>query len=200
VLYSVLPSFILGFHGCDKSVADQAIIHRRPLKFSENQYDWLGSGIYFWENSPQRALEWAEQFKDRRKISTPAVVGAIIDLGHCLNLLDRQFVKVTCDAYDSLVDASRRAKTKLPGNVPLKGKRDLVLRHLDCAVINTVHEQAKHDGLRPYDTVRSAFIEGKPIYPNSTFKDRNHIQICVRTLHCIKGYFHPLDEPSAKHS
>jgi hypothetical protein len=35
-------------------------------------------------------LEWARAMKRRGKVRTPAVVGAIIDLGRCLNLLDRR--------------------------------------------------------------------------------------------------------------
>jgi hypothetical protein len=186
----------LGFHGCDKSVADRVLSKRQPLKPSQNTYDWLGSGIYFWENSPQRALEWAQQLKRRRKIRTPAVVGAIIDLGNCLNLLDSQYLKVIRTAYASLITATRESGAKLPQNRPLPGGKDLLLRNLDCAVINTVHELRRDEGLPPYDTVRSAFIEGDEAYPNSSFKNQNHIQICVRTLHCIKGYFHPLDEPA----
>lgn len=196
MIYSVLPSFVLGFHGCDRSVAKKVISKRQPLKYSKNKYDWLGSGIYFWENSPKRALEWAHHLKARGKIREPAVVGAIIDLGNCLNLLDSRFVRTIRDAYEFLVRATYESKEKLPRNRPLQGSKDLLLRDLDCAVINAVHEKAKGDGLPPYDTVRSAFIEGREIYRRSAFKDQNHIQICVRTLHCIKGYFHPLDDPS----
>ena len=43
-----------------------------------------------------------------------------------------------------------------------------------------------------FDSVRSAFIEGDELYPGSTFREKNHIQICVRNLACIKGYFWPV--------
>ena len=55
------------------------------MKPSENTYDWLGHGIYFWEHNYQRALEWAQQSP---KVEHPAVIGAVIDLGYCLNLTD----------------------------------------------------------------------------------------------------------------
>ena len=51
-LYSILPSFALGFHGCDESVADAVLAGNQQLFPSRNKYDWLGEGIYFWENSP----------------------------------------------------------------------------------------------------------------------------------------------------
>ena len=58
--YCKLPSFILGFHGCDESVKDSLLLGKAKLKPSNNEYDWLGSGIYFWENDPDRALSYAK--------------------------------------------------------------------------------------------------------------------------------------------
>lgn len=193
-LYSVLPSFVLGFHGCDQSVATSAVNRKQHLRFSDNKYDWLGSGIYFWENSPQRALEWAKLLKERKKIRRPAVIGAVIDLGNCLNLLDRRYLKIVRTAYENLAEASRKAGTPLPRNEPLGAGRDLLLRNLDCATINAVHRRREEAGLAAYDTVRAAFMEGEALYESSGFSEYSHIQICVRSLHCIKGYFLPLEE------
>lgn len=79
-LYTNLPRLVLGFHGCDEAVRDNILNSKiKHLKKSENRYDWLGHGIYFWENDPIRALEWAKYSKN---VSKPAVIGAIIDLGY----------------------------------------------------------------------------------------------------------------------
>ena len=51
---------IFGFHGCDRRVADAVLAGKQKLTASANAYDWLGTGIYFWEHGPARALEWAE--------------------------------------------------------------------------------------------------------------------------------------------
>jgi ribulose-5-phosphate 4-epimerase/fuculose-1-phosphate aldolase len=51
------------------------------LNASQNSYDWLGHGIYFWESNLQRAYEFAEEQKNRGKIKDVAVIGAVIDLG-----------------------------------------------------------------------------------------------------------------------
>ncbi|MDE6753211.1 MAG: hypothetical protein K2J82_01210 [Muribaculaceae bacterium] len=63
----------IGFHGCEEHIARDVILNRAELVASNNSYDWLGSGIYFWENDPVRALEFAEEVK---KCSKPCVVGA----------------------------------------------------------------------------------------------------------------------------
>ena len=47
----------MGFHGCDKSIREDVVNGKYNLKRSTNEYDWLGSGIYFWQNSPKRAFK-----------------------------------------------------------------------------------------------------------------------------------------------
>ncbi len=198
-MYSILPSFVLAFHGCDKSVAETVLTGKSDLHPSRNKYDWLGEGIYFWENSPARAMTYARFLKGhpRRggpKIKAPAVIGAAIDLGYCLNLLDAKFLQVVKDGYEGLREAFEKAEMPLPQNTRAGPNNDLLLRDLDCAVINFVHQARSDAGLRPFDTVRAAFIEGAPLYPGSGFSSLNHIQICVRDIKQIKGYFRPMGD------
>src|SRR6266496_3663510 len=81
---------VIAYHGCDAAVAAKVLAGTSRLRLSTNPYDWLGKGIYFWEHGPQRAREWAiEQAKlSRAKIKEPCVLGARINLGECLDLLD----------------------------------------------------------------------------------------------------------------
>jgi hypothetical protein len=190
--YSFLPSLSLAFHGCGRAVADRVIGGRGHLKPSDNPYDWLGTGIYFWENDPTRAREWAIDLQRRGKVDRPAVVGAVIDLGRCLNLLDREYLKLVRQAYRHLLKVSNDAGTPLPRNRELPGRPGLLLRELDCATINICRETQVGRDVPPFDTVRAAFVEGEPLYPSAGFNDRNHIQLCVVNPRCIKGYFRPL--------
>ena len=48
-LYDTPPALIYGFHDCDRDVADRVLAGPEGLLPSENEYDWLGHGIYFWE-------------------------------------------------------------------------------------------------------------------------------------------------------
>ncbi|MEI6702047.1 MAG: hypothetical protein WCL71_00755 [Deltaproteobacteria bacterium] len=198
-MYSSLPHLVLGFHGCDQSVADDIIssgLHQ--LQKSKNDYDWLGPGIYFWENNPVRALEYAKYLRDNprrnrtaKPIKHPAVIGAIIDLGYCLNLLESRSIEVVKQGYQNLLRLQKLASAEFPKNPPDKSSKELLLSYLDCAVIRTVHYYKKQQGEKEYDTVRGMFVEGEPLYPNAGFHDKNHIQICVCNPDCIKGYFHP---------
>lgn len=65
-MYQCHPSFVLGFHGCDKKVGEGILSGKIQHEFSENDYDWLGRGIYFWENDPYRAREWAIEQKNEK--------------------------------------------------------------------------------------------------------------------------------------
>lgn len=84
--------------------------------------------------------------------------------------------------------------------MPENKGEDRALRHLDRAVIETLHstrfalnKMRTSRGKYPsYDTVRGAFWEGGPLYPDAGFGKKNHIQIAVRNTACIKGYFRPV--------
>lgn len=199
-MYSNLPNFVLGFHGCDKTVADQILLHNDKMRSSDNDYDWLGPGIYFWENNPQRAIDYAQMLKDspgrsRKPIQEPASVGAIIDLGHCLNLLEQSSLDVLKRGYEILKIKFENLGAPMPVNKYGTGNesKDLLRRYLDCAVIQAVHEYNKETGQNPYDSVRGVFFEGRELYPGAGFKEKNHIQICVLNPNCIKGYFKPME-------
>lgn len=190
------PAFVLGYHGCDRAVAERVLSGSDHLRVSANDYDWLGSGIYFLENSANRALEWARAAIANPKMSSarvnePSVVGAIIDLGNCLDLLAAESIRIVGRAHESLTEMYREAGAELPENREVNGKP--VLRHLDCAVINYVHVLRDEAGHTPFDSVRAAFFEGERLYPNAGFQRQTHIQICVRDPRSIIGYFRPLD-------
>lgn len=197
-MYSKRAGLVLGFHGCDQSVRDDVVFKKGIiLEPSSNEYDWLGHGAYFWENSYVRALDFAKFLKEnpphnsKQKITTPSVLGAVIDLGHCLDLLDSEYLILLKEGYNLLMDTKEKYGVKLPKNLPLVEDGDLIKRHLDCAVIETIHQFNEDKGKDPFDSVRGVFFEGKDLYENAGFKEKNHIQIALHNPNCIKGYFIP---------
>src|SRR5690606_4587517 len=110
--YEYQPSFVLGFHGCDEDIGEAVLCGKKPhLKGSEQKYDWLGHGIYFWEGNPSRALEWAISRQKEKKIKKPFVLGAIIDLRHCLDLFDYDGLVQVKEAHQIYVNVSSAAGT-----------------------------------------------------------------------------------------
>ncbi len=184
-MYQTLPNLVLGFHGCNRETYEKVLYHHEELNSSTNDYDWLGNGIYFWENSYERAVEWAQTHKPDEN---PSVIGAVIDLGFCLNLSDYGCTQALSKAYEMLKLETETTGTKLPQN---GGKTDKPLRRLDCAVIERLHKMNRDLNRQEYDSVRGIFMEGDAIYPDSGIREKTHIQICVRNPNCIKGYFSP---------
>ena len=190
---------VLGFHGCDKEVALEILNDpKKHLLKSSNQYDWLGEGIYFWLNDPQRAYEWAvdTHAKNPQKVKTPCVIGAIIDLGNCLNFCERSSVDLLKRAYDEFTEAMRATSHDLSNLMQNKMKDEggfALLRPLDCAVITYLHEMIGNAGVE-FDTVYGYFQEGKAAYEGAGINEKSHVQICVRNTDCIKGYFLPREQ------
>lgn len=183
------PFSVVGFHSCDKEVGFNVLTGNDELLGSKNSWDWLGQGVYFWEQNPARALEYAiesAQLKQFNKIpiKTPFVLGAIIELGNCLNLVETNSLQILSAAYLGLKKVVEEAGKKMPEN-----KKDN--RALDCAVIQYIHQSIKEQGKMPFDTIRCAFPEGEEAYPGSAITSRLHIQLCVLNPDCIKGYFLP---------
>jgi len=67
-MYNIRPNLIIGFHGCDESVCHTLLNQPDGIKASREPYDWLGHGMYFWENNHERALQWANEKKRRQAI------------------------------------------------------------------------------------------------------------------------------------
>ena len=170
----------------------EIIADKRPLKKSENTYDWLGHGFYFWEFNPARARSFAEERAKRKlgatAIEKPFVLGAVIDLGYCWNLLDETGIQVLKQGFETLSDTFEQTGRSLPENEPAD---EPLKRNLDCAIIETVHKLNESPEKRSFDSIRGVFPEGDLLYPGAGVREKNHIQICVRNPNCIKGFFVP---------
>jgi hypothetical protein len=183
------PGLITVFHGCDKSVRDKIVSSEiEHIRHSKADWEWLGAGQYFWENSYEMALDWAHYIKrhpmpnSRNPILEPSVIGAIVDLKNCLDFLDVKHLQLLKTSYNIIKDSPTLPKNSLTNPA---------VRKLDYYVIENIHRYIESDGLPQFDSVRSVFVEGELTYPTAGFKDKNHIQICIRNSDCIKGYFIP---------
>jgi hypothetical protein len=170
---SNMPVFVTGYHGCHIDVAND-IVSGAGFRPSENGYDWLGAGIYFWEDGPSRAAEWARyKFGD-----SGTVVKANISLEHCLNLLDTAHFERMEQSYLGIVRTSEQLGLAVPKNTRK-------LHELDYVVIETYCWDAVASGGNAFQTVRGCFPEGKPLYAGSKILRETHIQVSVRDRGCI---------------
>jgi hypothetical protein len=187
-IYSIRPNLILGFHGCDMKLVRELSLRNTELRFSSNGNDWLGDGIYFWENNVTRALDYAKEKMKREPdiIKEPAVIGAVIHLKNCLDLTDRESLLEMEKAYEYAVGAFSKSELSLP-----KNKKDMLLRPLDCTVTKFLDQLCRDAESPTYDSIRGSFFEGDPVYSGAGIYKKNHIQLCIRNSECILGYFIP---------
>jgi hypothetical protein len=192
-MYSSKPAIVYGFHGLDETIGIEILNQKQEFRHSDNSYDWLGKGVYFWENNHRRAKEYAllDSKRPGSNVKTPFVLGAVIELGNCLDLLDQEYNNFLKKAYDlfktDMLDQGR--------NLPVNGAFgasdfDFKKRELDCAVIRFACTLAEKAG-QPFDSVRAAFIEGQQLYDGAKFYSQNHIQLAIINPDCIKGIFLP---------
>ena len=177
------------YHGCSVEVG-RRILAGEPMEPSRRDYDWLGEGVYFWENDSIRAWEWANWKVGKGDFEEPFVVGAKVDLGKCLDLMSRDSHMALTEAYDSLIEHYSRRGDKLPFNQKANvDDQDYLLSYRDCAVINHLHAYLIETPRVPFDTVRGVFTEGKRVYPGARFRDKTHIQIAVRDTGLIRDCY-----------
>lgn len=206
-MYDAQHNLMICFHGCDKITRDQLVNDPQKIKISEKEHEWLGHGFYLWQNNYTRAVQWAQDKVKRGLIKEAAVVGAVIDLGHCCDFLDAKHTDSLQLYYSSMKEAYEGLGYSLPRNrnLPDDLNQDFLLRELDCAAIEYMHSEilARHlDDLqnkgytnaRIFDTVRGLFEEGRPVFDGSRICEKSHIQICIRNPNSIKGFFIPREE------
>jgi hypothetical protein len=156
----------IGFHGTSAEAAQRILAS--GFEISRNEYDWLGDGAYFFQDVEARAMEWArERFGEQA-----AVLGAEIDLGDCMDLLDSRWHDIVRESYAALVRRLNNAALPLP-------RQTSGAHRLDRGVINRTVAVLEERGFH-VRAVRAAFIEGEPLYPESALWSHTHLQIAVR--------------------
>jgi hypothetical protein len=168
---------VYGYHGTSQTKAANILQH--GFLTSDNDYDWLGTGIYFFQDAPIRAKQWATQ----QHPNDPAVICALIKLENCIDLFDVGWQPLLKNMYNLFIERRRSMNRPLPQQNPGRSKA----HRLDCAFLNFAHELMLSHGqsiapLAPLaiDSIRAAFIEGERIFPDSAIFDLTHVQISIR--------------------
>jgi hypothetical protein len=169
--HTVMDNLLLvyGYHGTSQTKAANILQH--GFLTSDNDYDWLGTGIYFFQDAPIRAKQWATQ----QHPNDPAVICALIKLENCIDLFDVGWQPLLKNMYNLFTERRRSMNRPLPKQNPGSSKA----HRLDCAFLNFAHELMLSQG-QSIDSIRAAFIEGERIFPDSAIFDLTHVQIAIR--------------------
>ena len=161
-----------GFHGTHVNHVDSIL--SQGLLYSTNEWDWLGDGVYFFQDSPLRAREWAEQ---HHGTSNAAVLQATIRLENCVDLLDIAWWPTLSSSHRQFVEREK----VLPKQTATSGAH-----RLDRAVLNYMVTVLAESG-QTVRCLRAAFVEGERLFPASALYSRSHVQIAVRDPLLIEG-------------
>lgn len=178
-----LGSPLIVYHGCDITTRDDLISGRlKHLSHSNNQYDWLGPGAYFFEGDVERALLFAQtshRNPSRRytakPIATPAVVGAVLQVQNWLDMTTQAGIKEFSLAYQAFADGLNEAGKPIPVNKPASDTdTDVIYRALDNAVFTWLHKARESQDLPlpSFQAVRAAFHQGEPVAPSDSMPIR----------------------------
>lgn len=173
---------VIGYHGTRRSLALGVVQGLAPLDSSRNPGAWLGHGAYFWEYAPQQAWLWAEAVRrSQRRDDETAVLGCMIRLGNCFDLLDPENVKDLRDLHRRFLDAEEIAGRRPPVNVRSE-------KRLNRAVFEFAYATFEEEG-HAVDTCRAVFVPTGRDRPwrGSGINPRAHIQIVVRNPANILG-------------
>lgn len=197
-----LGTALIVYHGCDVTTRNDLVSGRlKHLNHSNNQYDWLGPGAYFFEGDVERALLFAQASHGNpdkrytaRPIATPAVVGAVLQVQNWLDMTTQAGIHEFSLAYQAFAAGLNAKGTPVPANRPANNTdTDVIYRALDNAVFTWLHKarESQIPPLPSFQAVRAAFHQGEKVAPTSGFHVSTHIQISLRDNNCVVGWFLP---------
>ena len=188
---------VIGYHGTGLATALRLVTRVEGFRPSQRAFDWLGHGIYFWEHAPQQALRFArirqrqyqrkqvKSAEDLRRATEPlAVVGCMIRLGNCFDLLEPDNVEYLQDLFSDYKESM-----KLTGEVLPRNTRKY--RKLDCDVFEYAYKiaKARNPGVE-IESARGVYVPSggeRRVWAGSWISRDTHIQLCVRNPRNLLG-------------
>jgi len=168
---AVSSSIVTCYHGTSVERAAGIIREQRFIP-SRNAEDWLGDGVYFFQDGLGHAQRWAQ----KRFGEHATVIEAEVRLGRCLDLLSGLYDGIMQAGYAGLEAQHTAAGTQPPVNT-VRGRNER-----DCAIMRLIVAAATD----PIQTIRCSFPEGDPLYPGAAIGQLDHTQLCVLDQACIQ--------------
>lgn len=191
----------------------QSIKEMGAFELSNELYDWLGEGVYFWQSAPLRAWLWKRclqmprKLRSKREDTVVLEYVADVDPAEWLDLLDVRWTAVLARTGALIPELWRTAGTLDDGSVLDEAKivrlcrenariNAPVRRYLDRAAIEHVSRSLERDHGMPIKAVRSAFQHLDRLYPYAAFRYGDHVQVAIRksehiafaNLEAVDGY------------
>lgn len=166
--FVVEPITVIGYHGTSLEAAERIL--QEGFQPSVKSWEWLGHGIYFWQDAPYRAYEWGQDWlaKTQGYRGPIGVVAAEIELQNVIDLIDQAGMKLLRKlAQDFVVKPEALALNNTES-----------LNRLDCALFNYATKVLSSGGFEVAG-YRAACIEGLPLTIGSPIYDLSHVQLVM---------------------
>lgn len=176
--------FLRGYHATDQKRAKG--IEANGFLPSNNWYDWLGTGTYFYQDAIGFTRRWATHERAEGPIANPAIFAADIEYDGFLDLVEYGSMARLQEFYKQLETTATEAFGKAKAGERARSAKWRPRPHpLDCHVINEAVNALRMGG-ENVRAVRGVFYDGDPLHPTSDLYDRQHIQIAVLDPTLIK--------------
>lgn len=160
---------VRAYHAGDAKEIDDLIAGQPYMTPSYHGNNWLGEGLYFWENNANKAEKW------QLEKGKGAILQCDIDTQNLLNLLE------DTDSSDLFFEdakaLSEKHKSKYLNN------RSSQKFELDCQIFNEYRRKVKGQ----FSGVRMAFYLGESVSKDGNIFTGQHIQICLWDLTAIQN-------------
>lgn len=180
---------VIGYHTCARKLGERIAAgseELRPgMKSQDKEYDWLGTGLYFWIGNFLLAHWWMNKLLDIDPTFQGTILKYEIEPANCLDLSDAKYL-LPLRKHENAINWAARGVRPVNKRAP-EGHRiagEYTERFLDHAVIDDYCTNIEPN----IETVYGVFQCGPPIYTGAGLNAYNHAQLAVREkgLHRIK--------------
>lgn len=158
---------VKAYHAGNTDNIERFVKGHSYLDKSYHKNNWLGAGVYFWENDSRRAENWQI---DKEKGS---ILECEIDTDNLLNLLEDS---------DETTHFFKQAKStsSIIGSNIINNRSAQRFEH-DCKIFNLLRGNLEED----FSGIRMAFHLGESVSKDGNLYTGQHIQICLWDLSAI---------------
>jgi hypothetical protein len=163
---------VYGYHGTSHKNAESIL--RNGFRSSNSGGDWLGPGVYFWQDAPERAQSWAKKHHPENPVVIRSSI--IFEESKNMDLLDTFWFPILVKQHKAFLSSF------LELDIPIQDK-DITksnLHKLDHEFLNYISCAINEEKPGRVAVIRAAFTEGEPIFDSSAIYDLSHVQIAVK--------------------
>ncbi len=147
------------------------------IRWSTEMHDWLGHGIYFWEDISWAEWWQAERWHMSKGVGPGAILAASIDADLLLDLSSRSDADFFREEASDALEAIQRRK-----NQPVNDNKNQLF-YLDCAVVNSIQRSLADSGKHG---LRMPFYLGPSLTEDGNFFAGQHLQVCLWNIEALQ--------------